>query len=69
MYDYCVPWKDDPITEGQKKLIAEIQKKFNAPEFAGTTKGDANAYIKQYNKTTDGSRAWRNYTSISTARR
>ena len=39
MSNYYIPWRDDPITDGQKKLIADIQKKFNAPEFTGTTSG------------------------------
>lgn len=65
MSNYYIPWRDDPITDGQKKLIEEIRKKYNAPEFTGTTKGDANTYIKKYNKVTDGSRAWRNYVSIN----
>ena len=65
MNNYYLPWKDEPITEGQKKLIKDIQKKFNAPEFNGTTKGDANVYIRKYNKVEDGSGAWRkSYTSV-----
>lgn len=42
-------WRDEPITEKQRKLIAEMQEfaEFPLPKFEGRTKGDASDWIDQ----------------------
>lgn len=41
------PWRNDPITEKQAKLIEEMNdfSEFPLPPFTGTTKGEACDYI------------------------
>lgn len=45
-------WRDDPITDRQKQLIADMQEfsPYSLPRFCGMTKGEAADYIEQYGK-------------------
>lgn len=45
-------WKNEPITEKQKQLIADMQEfsPYSLPRFCGMTKGEAADYINQYGK-------------------
>ena len=48
-----IKWRDDPITDGQKKMIENMSETAgmnNAiiPEFRGKTKGEASDYIGKY---------------------
>ena len=46
-------WRDDPITEKQEQLIADMEEEACMndafiPAFIGTTKGEASDYISNY---------------------
>ena len=47
-------WRDDPMTDGQKKMIeqmgkdAEMNGAVPLPEFKGATKGEACDYIQRH---------------------
>ena len=45
-------WRDDPITEKQKKYIEDIQEfsGYTLLPFKGTTKGEAADYISEYSE-------------------
>ena len=42
-------WRDEPVTEKQRRLIAEMQEfsEFPLPAFNGRTKGEASDWIDQ----------------------
>lgn len=43
-------WRNEPITQKQKELIAEMEEfsRYPIPHFEGTTKGEASDYISKY---------------------
>lgn len=45
-------WRNDPLTEKQKKYIEDMQEfcAYPIPAFKGTTKGEAAEYIEKYSK-------------------
>ena len=45
-------WRDDPITDKQKQLIADMQEFscYPLPRFEGKTKGEASDYIDKWGK-------------------
>lgn len=46
------PWRLRPITDKQKKYIAEMQiySPYSLPKFEGKTRGEASDYIYKYGK-------------------
>lgn len=47
-----IKWRNDPITEKQRRYIEEMQEfsDFPIPKFIGTTKGEAHDYIERWSK-------------------